>query len=596
VDNSKHVFISYKADEFDRAVVVKKHLEANHITCWMAPMSIRGGLSYAEEIPQAIRSCGVFVLILSKKAQESKWVPREVDQAINCEKLIMPYMLENCPLRNDFSFYLTNVQRYEAFRDPEETLDRMTRDIQNVLGITPPVEEETPQMQPPETPEEPKPVKPKPPKKEKKPTDKKKKALPFLLAGALLAVALMVLLLLQPNKRSLGGIDLDVDSYAVNLENVTLSQEDVNKFSQFRNLGVIRLTNCTIEAQDLSPVAIYDLQVLELENCGITDAQFATIDFSAIRNLGSLDISGNSNLTSLQGLEVCGETLQELDISDTGISDFNWLTAFTKLRAFEASRTGLQNMAVLEGAIYLEKISLSGNGITSLDGLKNTSKLSEVDLSYNNLTDVSVLSRSAACLTVLHLEHNSLTDLNCLSETTSLKKVYVDGNALTTLNWLKGNSKLQTLSAAQNAIESISGLGIGEKMSYLNLSQNQLQSVYTGDLAFGDDSYLMVDLSNNQLKTPHLPANCTYKQLVLLGNPDLKLSYVKDLKGWYVYFDFPADVALSTLQELSFNNLCMVGCPLDRQVEIEEGLSSEYLMTAEEALEEIAQKAKDADD
>ena len=186
----KYVFISYKVEEYDAAKAVKDHLEENLIPCWMAPMSIKGGMSYAQEIPPAIKNCGVFLLILSEKAQESKWVPREVDQAINNEKLVMPYMLENCPLRDDFSFYLTNVQRYEAFRDPEETLDRMTRDIQSALGITPPPKAISVEEPKKETPKKAKPVK-KTVKKEKT-ARAKKKALPWLLAGgALLAILLL---------------------------------------------------------------------------------------------------------------------------------------------------------------------------------------------------------------------------------------------------------------------------------------------------------------------------------------------------------------------------------------------------------------------
>ena len=91
-------------------------------------MSIRGGKSYAQEIPPAIKKCCIFLLILSDKAQQSKWVPREVDQAINRDKIIMPYMLENCPLRSDFSFYLTNVQGYEAFRESLDSALSMTAD------------------------------------------------------------------------------------------------------------------------------------------------------------------------------------------------------------------------------------------------------------------------------------------------------------------------------------------------------------------------------------------------------------------------------------------------------------------------------------
>ena len=227
----KYVFISYKADEFDRVLPLKKHLEANGIPCWMAPMSIRGGLSYAHEIPPAIQGCSVFLLYLTKKAQESKWVPREVDQAINSEKVVMPFMPEPCALRDDFSFYLTNVQRYEAFRAPEETLDQMTRDIQKILGIEPIEEEEE------EAPEEKTPVqKPKKPKKKKAArVGGKKKVLPWILGGALALLILLILLLL-PKRIVVGGVSCYENDTSVTLEEVVLAQGDLNKLSKFKNL------------------------------------------------------------------------------------------------------------------------------------------------------------------------------------------------------------------------------------------------------------------------------------------------------------------------------------------------------------------------
>ena len=114
---NKDVFISYKAEEIEEASWVKSVLESNGISCWMAPSCIPGGSSYAVEIPQAIRQAKVFVLILSSKAQSSQWVSREVDLAINEGKIVLPFMLENCALKDDFNFYLTNVQRYAAYEN-----------------------------------------------------------------------------------------------------------------------------------------------------------------------------------------------------------------------------------------------------------------------------------------------------------------------------------------------------------------------------------------------------------------------------------------------------------------------------------------------
>jgi hypothetical protein len=48
-------------------------------------------------------------------------------------------------------------------------------------------------------------------------------------------------------------------------------------------------------------------------------------------------------------------------------------------------------------------------------------------------------------------------------------------------------------------------------------------------------------------------------------------------------------IELQTLKDMDFNRLCIVGCPLDRQVEIEEGLVTETLLTEAEALALIAE-------
>lgn len=128
------VFISYKAEEYAHAQWVRDHLEAAGLLCWMAPSSIPGGSNYAIQIPKAIRECDVFVVVLSGKAQTSMWVPKELDQAINAGKVIMPFCIEDCPLREDFGFYLSNVQCYEAWRNRETAIAEMIRDIKKDGG------------------------------------------------------------------------------------------------------------------------------------------------------------------------------------------------------------------------------------------------------------------------------------------------------------------------------------------------------------------------------------------------------------------------------------------------------------------------------
>lgn len=128
------VFISYKSEEAETAHWLKSILEKNGISCWIAPECMTGGNSYAAEIPQAIRNCSVFVVILSEKAQTSRWVPKELDQAINSDKVIMPFMLEDCLLHDDFGFYLSNVHRYAAYENKSGAAKKLVQDVQTVLS------------------------------------------------------------------------------------------------------------------------------------------------------------------------------------------------------------------------------------------------------------------------------------------------------------------------------------------------------------------------------------------------------------------------------------------------------------------------------
>lgn len=165
------VFISYKSDEYEHANRIRSALQYNRISCWMAPESIGIGSDYASEIPNAISECRVFVLLLSPGAQESEWVPKELDKAISCKRIIMPFMIEKCELNNRFGFCLSNIQMIDGYtRNRDAAVQELVERIRFVLNPNPkvqpkpPVPTPEPPVQPPKPPV-PTPVPPKQPPK-----------------------------------------------------------------------------------------------------------------------------------------------------------------------------------------------------------------------------------------------------------------------------------------------------------------------------------------------------------------------------------------------------------------------------------------------
>ena len=105
-----YAFISYNSKDQDVSDSFKALLNRNGIKTWRAPEDIPPGLSYAAVITQAIKEMSCFILLLSKNAQDSIWMPKETERAVNYEKIIIPLRLDDAPMNNDFELMLSSIQ------------------------------------------------------------------------------------------------------------------------------------------------------------------------------------------------------------------------------------------------------------------------------------------------------------------------------------------------------------------------------------------------------------------------------------------------------------------------------------------------------
>ncbi len=125
------IFISYRSTHYTQALALRRDLESRGFSCWMAPENIPGGSNYAREIPRAIHNCQVFVLLLTDDAQsdDSIWVPRELDMAVNKQKLILPIAPADFRVNDFFQFYLCFCQSYTGvgswFQPPADMIQRI---------------------------------------------------------------------------------------------------------------------------------------------------------------------------------------------------------------------------------------------------------------------------------------------------------------------------------------------------------------------------------------------------------------------------------------------------------------------------------------
>ena len=104
--NNKSIFISYSSRDSEDVKKVIEVLERENMSYWKAPDMIPVGSNYAKEIPQVISGCEVFLLLISKYSQQSIWVEKEIDFAVNNRKTIVPLNIDGCEMKEMFNSIL----------------------------------------------------------------------------------------------------------------------------------------------------------------------------------------------------------------------------------------------------------------------------------------------------------------------------------------------------------------------------------------------------------------------------------------------------------------------------------------------------------
>ena len=528
--SSEKVFISYKSDEFATADWVRQTLEDHGISCWMAPACIPGGSNYAREIPQAIRACRIFVLILSAKSQTSQWVPKEVDQAINMQKTIMPFMLENCELRDDFNFYLSNVQRYAAYENKMRAMDQMIREIRAILDADEAVERARAEAEQAAKAEA-----------ERLAAEQAAKAEADRKAAEAERLAATQALKAETDRKAAEADRLAAERAAkadagngrspaagqaatekknadrtertekirtpVPVPETKPEQKKSRNWKVIAAAAVILVLAAAFALLKSSGVVIAGKEYKRsATSVSISEQTLTEKDiraFSKLRKLRQVELKScqleGTDLSPLLSEEVwyialpdcklSREQLDSLDLSGTSVTYLNLngntnldsLQVITpvrdKLRHLDIGDTSVTGLQALADCPKLETLNINGVGAENLSMLTGLTELKEVHVSRNGLTSLQGLEQ-ALRLENLEAAENELRDLEGLENATVLKKVDLSGNKLSEIEYLKKSSGTITqLNLAGNQLIYGDVFASFPALEYLNIDNNQVVSL-----------------------------------------------------------------------------------------------------------------------
>ncbi len=579
------VFISYKSDDFEKADEIRKLLEKNSITCWMAPMSISGGASYASEIPKAISECNFFVLIITPNVFSSIWVPKELDQAINEKKTVMPIFLEKCELNDEFGFYLRNIQFYEASRD-RTAIEKLVNQIKLATGNNNLVKicdvADTHKAR-----------KEKNAKKKKPQTNKKFIKCFFMTLTIIITLIVAVSIISNTlNKISIAGLTFDKRNQYFKFENVEVSEEDIEKLLSIKNIITLSFENCRFyDLEKIAPIFYLDCYYLTLSECGITDECLTLVDFSRL-SATNLNLDGNKGISNPVGLSKAVDLtklslnscslkdinfvktikgLEELSVENNNITSLLDLSNCKNLEVINVSNNSLESLNGLENAIYLRSIDAANNSIFSINGLINSTVLTVVDLSNNMISDISVLNKSSENITKLYLSNNLIQDIQFLSDCNKITDFYIDNNNIKDISVTENFENLMYLVAQNNNIEDIKSLSNLKKLKELNLSGNKIKSIQAIRKNSESSDLQYLNLSDNLVVDFSLSQG-NYGKVYLNGN------YIDDLSSLVgseidtLAFDYSDTINFEELATIDCNKFVVYNCPLDHQVYVGETL------------------------
>ena len=221
-----YIFISHSSTDALIASKLCDLIEENGSQCFLAPRNIRSGFEYAAEIINGIDNSDAMLLLLSKNANTSPHILREIERAVSKSIPIIVYKLEEVELSKSMEYFLMTHQWLNADFGTHEQLLSCIEDIKNnkskAFGQV---------------------VVPNKPSKEKK-----KSKLPIILAGTAIATiaVLATLLITAPKSNTTNGNKIEINTSNNNSSNNNSSNNNTSQDSNNTSTVDVKLGDTVV--------------------------------------------------------------------------------------------------------------------------------------------------------------------------------------------------------------------------------------------------------------------------------------------------------------------------------------------------------------
>jgi hypothetical protein len=128
-------FISYSTEDKEVANAVCHRMEAAGVRCWIAPRDVQTGATWDDAVVEAMLHAKIVLLVFSAAANNSRAVRNEVVAALEANKIVFPFRIENVAPTGGLHFHLSRLHWLDAMTPPLEAhIDYLVENAKRVLS------------------------------------------------------------------------------------------------------------------------------------------------------------------------------------------------------------------------------------------------------------------------------------------------------------------------------------------------------------------------------------------------------------------------------------------------------------------------------
>ncbi len=188
-----------------------------------------------------------------------------------------------------------------------------------------------------------------------------------------------------------------------------------------------------------------------------------------------LDLSGNQSIRNLAPINELTE-LDELDISNTLVTDLFPLRNLNKLKTLDISNTPVDDISAIRYNTSIEQLNCSYTLIQDLDELEGLYNLTYLDCSGNRISDFLFLEELPE-LQHLNCSETQLIGVAGFNKLSNLEYIKISGTRVGSLDSLRTLKKVNYLNCENTSIKSVEPIADLDSLKVLKISHTGIEDI-----------------------------------------------------------------------------------------------------------------------